>query len=80
MKAWLADTFSDEEGKTPVQGKCVMLFGTKAEVASIAKFLADVVRHLEDASYCHMHLRDNMSGWSEAKHIDLEITVDERNT
>ena len=79
MQVWLATSFSDEEGPMATGGKTVMIQGTKAEVKAIAQFMAEVVMHLDDATYCHMHLRDSMAGWSKAKHIDLEITVDERN-
>lgn len=77
MQAWLADTFSDEEGDFAIPGKVVIIHATRDEVIAIAKFMAEVARHLEDATYCHMHLRDSMAGWSKAEHIDLEITVDE---
>ena len=79
MQVWLASTFSDEVGPMATAGKTIMIHGTKAEVKAIAQFLAEVVKHLDDATHCHMHLRDSMVGWSKAKHIDLEITVDERN-
>ena len=78
MKAWIVDTFSDEEGGTRVEGKDVIIHGTKAEMRAIAGFMAEVVQHLESADYCHMHLRYEMTGWSKADHVDIEVTVDER--
>jgi hypothetical protein len=78
VKAWLSDRFSDEEGDMATPGKTVIIHGTRNDVLAIAKFLAEVVQHLEGATYCHMHLRDSMAGWSKARHVDLEITVDER--
>ena len=78
MQAWLADTFSDEEGEVAAEGRTVIIRASKAELMAIAKFMAEVARHLEGANYCHMHLRDSMPGWSKSEHIDVEITVDER--
>ena len=78
MQAWLADTFSDEEGKMVAAGKTAIIHGTKTEVMVIARSMAEVVQHLDSAAYRHMHLRDSMAGWSKSNHIDIEITVDER--
>jgi hypothetical protein len=78
VQAWITDNFSEEEGGTTIEGKTVVIHGTKSEVRAIARFMAEVAQHLERASYCHMHLRDSMAGWSKAKHVDLEVTVDER--
>lgn len=63
-----------------VEGKTVSIHATKAEVIAIARFVAEVAQHLDHADFCHMHLRDNMPAWSKSKHIDIEITVDERTS
>ena len=60
------------------ESKTVTIHATKAEAIAIARFLAEIVQHLDHANFCHMHLRDSMPGWSKSKHIDIEITVDER--
>ena len=78
MKAYLADSFSDEDGPMATEGKTVIIHASKAEVLAIARYMTEVAEHLEGANYCHMHLRDSMNGWSKSKHIDIEITVDER--
>ena len=62
-----------------VEGKVVIVHGSRAEVLAMARFMVEVAEHLERANYCHMHLRDSMPGWSKAEHIDFEVTVDERN-
>jgi hypothetical protein len=61
-----------------VEGKVVIVHGSKAEILAMARFFTDVARHLESSAYCHMHLRDSMPGWSKTEHIDCEVTVDER--
>lgn len=78
MKAFLANAFSDEEGPMAIEGKTVIVHGSKAEIMAMARFMGEVAKHLEGSPYCHLHLRDSMVGWSKSDHIDLEITVDER--
>ena len=78
MEAFLANTFSDEEGPMAIEGKVVIIHASKAEAQAMARFFQEVVQHLDGSSYCHMHLRDRMPGWSKTKHIDIEVTVDER--
>ena len=78
MQLWLSDTFSDDEAAAAIEGKVAIIHGSKAEVMAIARFTAKVAEHLEGAGYCHMHLRDNMVGWSKVDHIDIEVTVDEK--
>lgn len=78
MQAWIVDAYPDEDGAPAVPGKTVIVHGSKTDIIAIADVLAKVVRHLETADYCHMHLQDNMSGWRRAEHIDLEVTVDGR--
>ncbi len=76
LEAWLSQTLADEEGPPAVRGKSVIIRGPKADVEAVAAFMSAVAAHLETADYCHMHLRDHMVGWSESKHVDIEITVD----
>ncbi len=78
MQAFIANTFSDEEGPMAVEGKVVIVHGSRTEVLALARFFGEVAQHLENSAYCHMHLRDRMPGWSKAEHVDFEITVDER--
>ena len=77
MRAWLAQTYSDEDGLA-VEGKSVIVHGTKTDMKAIAEFMASVVEHLEGSDYCHMHLQDHMPGWKKDRHVDIEMTVDER--
>jgi len=74
----MSDALSDEEGGAVKEARSVVIRGTKAEVLAITSFLTAVSDHLEAADHCHMHLRDNMPGWSKAEHFDIEISVDER--
>jgi hypothetical protein len=78
VQAWISESFSDEEGGALAGGNSVIIHGSKAEMKAIASFMAEVVQHLEQADYCHMHLRDRMPRWSKADHVDIEVTVDVR--
>ena len=80
MEAWISDGFAEEEEASVTKGKSVIIHGSCAEIRAAARFMAQVAEHLESANFCHMHLRDCMPGWSIEKHIDIEITVDERVT
>lgn len=78
MKAWITKNFSEEDGPPAADGKSVTIKATRDEVRAIADFLQDVVAHLQTANYCHMHFRDWFPSWDKRRHIDIQITVDER--
>ncbi len=80
MKAYLADSFSDEDGPAATEGKLVYIRGTKEDVRELADFLDSVVNHLETSDACHLHFQDHFEKWSKAKHIDLVIDVGQRES
>ena len=75
MKAYLADSFSDEEGAPADESKLVYLRGSKNEVSDLSRFLSSAVEWLEDHDSCHLHLSDFLEDWNKKDHIDLVIDV-----
>ena len=79
MKAWLAETFADEEGPMAIEGRNVIIQGSKEEVRAIAEFAREVADHLESNDYCHMHLSDSMKNWNKKNHIDIQLNVEKES-
>ena len=75
MKAWISATYSDEEGPMAIEGKSIIVHGTKEDMKAIAAFMMSVVESLEDSDRCHVHLQDHMPGWTKGRHIDIEMNV-----
>ena len=75
MKAYLANSFSDEEGAPASEGKLVYLRGSKNDVSDMCRFLNAAVEWLENHDSCHMHFSDFLEGWNKNDHIDLVIDV-----
>lgn len=75
MKAYLADSFSDEDGAPATEGKLVYLRGSKQEVSDLCKFLNSAVQWLEHNDSCHMHFSDFLENWSKNDQFDLIIDV-----
>lgn len=76
MRAWISETFADEEGPMAVEGRSVIFRGSKEEMLAIARFMAAVAEHLDTAEFCHMHLSHHMPGWTKAEHVDIEMNVE----
>jgi len=77
MKAYLADTFSDEEGPRAEEGKTVYIRGSKQSLMELCSFFAAVAQHLEQNDTCHMHFQDCAQAWAKETHIDVSIELDE---
>ena len=75
MQLYYSKTYSDQEG-TGEEAKFGMLFGSKHEILKICNFFEEVKEYLMVNDKCHMHLRDNYSGWIMDRDFDLEVTVD----
>ncbi len=59
-----------------VEGRSIIIKGTKEDMKAIAAFANAVAKHLESAEDCHMHLQDHMPGWKKGDHIDIEMNVE----
>ena len=75
MKAYSANTFSEEEGPMAVEGKTVYINASKEEIVKLAKFLNRVAAYIENNDICHMHFRDYEPDWNKQTYIDLAIEL-----
>ncbi|MCX2802498.1 Imm32 family immunity protein [Microbulbifer thermotolerans] len=77
MKAYLASTFSDEEGPMAEEGKTVYIHASKERLLELAKYFAAVAEHIETNGTCHMHFRDYSEHWNKEEYIDVAVDIDE---
>ena len=75
MKAYLANTFPDEEGPLAEEGKSVYIHGSKEKLLAVCDFFAKVAKELKDSETCHMHLMDTMEGWNRSDDVDISIEI-----
>jgi hypothetical protein len=80
MKAYLANTFSEEEGPMAVEGKTVYINASKEEIKKLAKFLDKVATYVENNDLCHMQFRDYEPDWNKKNYIDVAIELVNENT
>lgn len=76
MRAWVATTYSDEDGSMATEGKAMIIQGSRIEIKAITRFLNTVSTYLDSNDYCHMHLHDYMEGWKKGEHIDIEVNAE----
>ena len=79
MKAYIASTFSEEEGPMAVEGKTVYINASKAEIQKLATFMAKVAKFVEENDPCHMHFRDFEPDWNKQDYIDVAIELVDKN-
>jgi len=77
LKAYLADSFPDEEGSQAQEGKTVYIHGSKQSLLELCSFFAAVSQHLSQNDMCHMHFQDYSRAWAKEWHIDVSIDLDE---
>lgn len=75
MKAYIAKTFSEEEGPDAIEGKTVTIQASKQQITELAEFLAKVAEYVKENDNCHMHFRDNNKNWSKDKYIDVAVNL-----
>lgn len=77
MKAYLANTFSDEEGPMAEEGKTVYIHASKEKLLELASYFSEVAEHIEKNGTCHMHFRDHSKSWNKQEYIDIAVDIDE---
>ncbi len=77
MRAFLADSFSDEEGSIASEGKTIYIQGSKQALFELCSFFEVVSRHLEQGETCHMHFQDYLETWHKETHIDVVVDMDQ---
>lgn len=77
MKAYLASTFSDEEGPMAEEGKAVYIQASKEKILELSAYFASVADHIEKNGICHMHFRDHSRSWNKEEYIDIAIDLAE---
>lgn len=75
MKAYLANTFADEQGPQAVEGKTVYIRASKEQIKELSIFLSKVAEYVENNSTCHMHFQDYEENWNKERYIDLVIDL-----
>ena len=77
MKAFLTETFSDEEGELAREGKTIYIRGSRQSLMELCSFFGSVAQHLKQNEACHMHFQDHAKGWAKKTHIDVSVDLDE---
>lgn len=77
MKAYIASTFSDEEGPMAEEGKTVYIVASKERLLELADYFSAVAEYLNnnDNVPCHMHFRDRSKAWDKENCIDVAIEL-----
>ena len=77
MNLYLSKTHSDEDDEEPVStGQLAMIHGTKKEILELCDFFKSVEKHLNENEFCHMQLRDHLSGWNRTENVDIEVNAE----
>ena len=77
MKAYLANTFSDEEGPMAVEGKTIYIHGNKEKLLELCRYFSEIEKHIKENNTCHMHFRDYSTNWNKDSYIDVAVDIDE---
>jgi len=75
LKAYLADSFADEEGSMAQEGKTVYLQGSKKGLLELCSFFEAVGQQLKQEDTCHMHFQDHLKTWAKNTHIDVVVDL-----
>ena len=77
MKAYLANTFADEDGPMAEEGKTVYIYGSKDKLLELCSFFSEIEKHIKENDTCHMHFSDFASKWNKESYIDIAVDIDE---
>ncbi len=77
MKAYLANTFSDEEGPMAEEGKTIYIHATKDKLLELCSYFSEIENHIKTNKTCHMHFRDHSEKWNKQDYIDIAIDINE---
>lgn len=75
MKAYLANTFADEDGPMAVEGKTVYIQASKEQLMELSAFFAEVANHVQESDLCHMHFMDHAKNWNKEDYIDVSVDL-----
>jgi hypothetical protein len=78
MKAYLANTFSDEEGPMAEEGKTIYIHASKDKLLELCKYFSEIEKHIKQNETCHMHFRDYSQNWNKQQYIDIAIDIEEK--
>ncbi len=76
MKAYLANTFPDEEGPMAEEGKTIYIHGTLEQLLELCSYFSELEKHLRANETCHMHFQDHSRNWNKQNYIDVAIDID----
>lgn len=79
LKAFLANSFADEEGPMAQEGKTVYLQGSKRELLALCDFFKAIGQYLKQEDTCHLHFRDYLEIWDKSMYIDVVVGLVNNN-
>jgi len=77
MKAYLANTFPDEEGPMAEEGKTIYIYGSKEKLLELCKYFSEIEKHIKENDTCHIHFSHHSTNWNKQNYIDLAVDIDE---